>query len=131
MIPLIGGTDVVVFRDPVARNAHTFRWWAERGLIRWEDQITGENGTQSVAVTLERMKGLNDMIGNSRTDKGYNRPDEVREYQNYIDAMLELCKKAHRQGMPDDPKHSAQIRAEVQAKRQSRMVVMPGFNTRF
>ena len=130
---LIGGghNNSVVFRDPTSPNAYPHRWWAERGMLHWECQITGAYGSQSVAVTLERMKGLNDMIGNSRTDKGFSRPDEVAAYQRYIDGMLELCKLAHSQGRPDDPKHAAQMRAKIKADRQSRLVVMPGFNSRF
>jgi hypothetical protein len=124
-------TDVVVFTDPMSKNNHPHRWWADRGLINWEDQITGAYGTLTVKQTLERLNSLHAMIGNSRTGKGYSRPDECNAYGNFIDQMIGLCKKAREQGMPDDQKHAKQKVEEFKNKRQSRAMVLPGFNSQF
>ena len=119
---LIGDPGVVRFRG--------YRWWADRGLIHWENQLNGDYNSQSVRVTLLRLKALNDMISNSRRSTGgYMLPDQIREMQEYIDQMIELVKKAQYQGMPDDPRVAKQKANDRRVS--SRMVVLPGFNTRF
>lgn len=114
---------VVIFKDPVARNPHTHWWWAERGRIHFEDQTTGEYNSKSVKDTLESLRALSEMVRNSKTENGYTRSDECRIYRNYIDAMIELCQKAARQGMPDNPAHAKQKTAETVAKRQSKVLI--------
>ena len=54
----------------------------------------------TVKDCLERLAGLNQMVGNSRTDKGYHRPDEVVKHQRYIEAMMKVCQQARAQGTP-------------------------------
>jgi hypothetical protein len=127
--------DAVIFKDPTAKNArkaHTHRWWAEGGLIHWEDLDAGPTeqrfGSQTVVETLQRLKGINDMIGNNRTGKGWNYPDEMQAFRSYIDGMINVCKRAKEQGMPDDPVHAKQLVAEVKERRKSRMVI-PGLAT--
>jgi hypothetical protein len=120
-----------MFRDPVKKGAHLTRYWADGGLVCAEDQETGEFWTTTVKETLERIKAINDMVGNSRTGKGAQRPDEMKEYARFVDEMITICENARAQGMPDDVKHAKQIVKDVVAKRQSRMVVMPGFRGGF
>ncbi len=131
MAILIGGTDVVVFKDPLSSKSDTFRWWPERGLMHWENQRNGQYGSQSVKLTLLRLQGISEMIGNSRTGKGFHRPDEVRAYQDFVDRMIVLCQNARHQGMPDDPRASKQKADEWKAKRKSRAVVLPGLHSKF
>lgn len=122
---------VVVFTDPVAAKPHPTRYWAQGGLVHWEDQVTSEYGTLTVANALERVKAINQMIGNSRKGQGYQRPDECQKYQNFVADMLQLMARAREQGMPDDPAHSKQLVAGIKAKRQSKLLVTPGLNKRF
>lgn len=130
-IPIIRGRNGVIFTssDNKTGRRETFRWWAERGLIHWENQSTGNYGTVSVRMTLQRLQALQDMVRNSRSERGYLKPDDVTKYQQYIDDMITECQKAREQGMPDDPKHSKQHADDWKAKRHSRLVVVPGLKT--
>ena len=58
---MIGDPGVVHFRQVSNGQLVEFRWWAERGLIHWENQITGEYGSQTVRKTLEHLQGLNEL----------------------------------------------------------------------
>ena len=121
--------DVVIFANPCMEKPDKHKWWAEGGLIHWENLDCGRYkqrfGSMTVVECLDRLRGHNDMIGNNRTNKGWNFPDEMQKFRAYIDGMIELCKKAKQQGMPDDANHSRQMVAEIKEKRKSRMVV-PG-----
>jgi hypothetical protein len=102
-----------------------YRWWAERGLIHMENKDTGEYKTFSVKTCLERLRGLNDMVGNSKQNDGFHMPDEVNEHQRFVDAMLPICQMAREQGMPTDKSMKNSI------KRAQKTVVMPGGNAVF
>lgn len=116
-ITFLGSDDVVWFK--------TNRWWAEGGLIHFEDDgailSKDRRGSMTVRTCLERLKGLNDMIGNSRTGKGPHRPDEMTAYREFIDGIITLCQKAKLQGCPDDPRNEKQLREQSR----SRTLVVP------
>ncbi len=121
-IPLIGQGDVVNF------NQH--RYWAERGMVHWEDRDTGDYGTQSVRITLQRLRGINDMVKNSLEDVHSSGQklfysDEVDRHMRWIEQMVELLKRAQAQGMPSDAS------AVRDAKRRRKTVCMPGTNAVF
>ena len=93
---LIGNKDVV--------NLGPLKYWAERGLIHCEDSRDSSYETVDVKIVLERIKALNDMIGNTkRKVPGLMHADEIRKHQNFIDDMVQLCRKARNQGSPDNP----------------------------
>lgn len=94
-IPLIGQKDVVQFAG--------HRWWAERGRIHWEKMTDGSYGSMSIRQCLERLQGLNDMVGNTKLNDGFHMPDEVVHHQRYVEQVIDLCKKAKDQGSPDNP----------------------------
>lgn len=96
------------------------RWWAERGLIHVENASTGDYKTLTVKTCLIHLRGLHDMVGNSRQDDGFHSPEEVAEHQRYIDAMIGVCQRAREQGMPSD---DSAVRA---VRRSRRTVVTPG-----
>ena len=130
MSAILLSSDAVRFKDPCKENAHMHLWWAEGGLIHWNDlDATGRDdekyGSMTVQDCLIRLKGINDMIGNHRTGKGWNHPSEMTAYRGYIDAMIALCEMAKRQGMPDAKRHVKQMVREIREKRSSRTVV-PG-----
>ncbi len=121
-IPLINQGDVVNF------NQH--RYWAERGMVHWEDRDTGDYGTQSVRITLQRLRGINDMVKNSLEDVHSSGQklfysDEVDRHMRWIEQMVELLKRAQAQGMPSDAS------AVRDAKRRRKTVCMPGTNAVF
>ena len=124
MTVTIIGTD----RDGVVKGLDGCRYWAERGLIHFEEK-DGNYGTLSIKQCLERLKGLNDMVGRSKakakTREFHWYADEVQQYQNYVDDMIELCKKAKEQGDPTDENAQKQI-----AHDNRRIMVTPGARTR-
>lgn len=133
MAELLLDKDVVYFKDPVGNAArHLHRWWAEAGLIRFEDCVTGHYGTMTVRDALLRLRAVNDMVGASKRNGSYTKyASELQEYQSFVDGMIQLCEKARAQGMPDDEDHMRQMGEEVKARRQSRLLVMPGMNASF
>jgi hypothetical protein len=115
---ILNNTDVVYQNNT--------RYWAERGLIHWEDKSTGESGSESVRTMLQRLQALNNMVGNVRTGKGYHRPDEVTDHQRFVDSMLILIEKARNQGMPDDP-----AAAKSLASTRKKTMITVGNHTKF
>ena len=122
-IPMIGQDGVVFW------NRH--RYWAESGMIHWEDMDTGNYGSQSVRVTLQRLRALNDMVKNSMEDVDspgqklfYH--DEITRHQRWVEQMVELVNSAREQGMPTDKTAVRDIR-----RRSKKTVCMPGTRARF
>ena len=100
---------------------NNMRWWAQGGLIHWENQDTGAFGSLTVRDALQRAKALNDMLGNTRGDPGLaGYADQLQMHRDYIDGMVELCEEAQRQGRPDDPRHLKQL---IEQRRNGRIVV--------
>jgi len=118
-VPIISGQTGVIF------GIDGCRWWAENGLICYET-IENVYGTQSVKQTLERLQGINDLVGDRQFDKGFHTRDEVKATQRFITQMLDLCRQAQVQGSPDDPS------AVRDKKRRRRKVVrVPNPSTSF
>jgi len=108
---------------PPTPDAHPMMWWAERGLIHWEDQVTGEYGEMMVADALVRVEALATMLGNKRFDRTDLTP-AYRAYMNdFLNKMLNLCEIAHNQGRPDVPEHVKAKAEEVKQKRSSQVVI--------
>ena len=104
------------------------RWWAEHGMIHSERLSDGKFETHRVSDILKRLKALNDMVGNSRSDVGLAKyGDEVEDYRRGIEELIQLCRKAQDQGRPDDPRAVKQILSDRRIT--PRMVVMPGLYT--
>lgn len=107
-VPLIGGQHGVVYFGP-RENPKRDRYWAERGLIHIEQGSDGalstENSYESLSVRefLQRVKAINDMIGNSKTAlaaDGFAHADELARQQSFVEEAMELAQKAREQGMP-------------------------------
>ncbi len=93
-------------------NPKAVRWWAERGQLHWEDSRTNHYGVVSVRDFLERLRSINDMLSNGRKkeNQDFMHADEVERHMKFIEAGIELVRKAKDQGMPQDPQaraHSA------------------------
>ena len=120
MVHILGHNHDVVVYGPL-------RIWAERGLIRIEDARDKSFETLDVRECLLRLNGLNEMIGRSKrggkgstTNSFTKYADEIRDLQEMIDKVTDVCWKAREQGMPTDP--SA---VRDQARRQKTSVSVP------
>lgn len=116
-------------------NGEHAEYWAERGLIHFYNfaDVNHEGkpkyGTVSIKDMAERLKGLNDMIGNSRRpDGGYHMPDEVNKLMTFIEQMIQLCKIAKSQGDPTNVRAVAQ-RADEAMKRVASQAIALGTQT--
>jgi len=120
-IPYLLGTNNIVNLGPL-------KYWAERGLIHCEDATKdGACETITTNVILERIKALNDMIGNTKSKvPGLMHSDEIREHQNFIDDMVQLCRVARDQGSPDNPDAVKDMR-----RRRPATVVVPSAASQF
>ncbi len=81
------------------------RMWAERGLIHLED--ARDNSYEAIAVrqALHRVKGIHDMLFNSKTQLTGNGGMTAQEYERQmrmVEKMVEVCQQAQVQGMPSD-----------------------------
>lgn len=86
-------------------------FWAESGLIHFVEQDTGGYDCMSVKTFLERLQGLNDMLGR----KGDGETGADRHLRGLTQAQVEqgiaLVAKAQQQGTPDDPTARAALQA--------------------
>jgi hypothetical protein len=101
------------------------RFWAERGLIHIEDERDNSYEVISVRTCLHRLRSIQDMLNNSRrvpyTEDQFDQANRQR-LQDYLDAMIEVCRKAQQQGMPSD----ASARRDL-VRRRPLSLVMPGY----
>lgn len=119
-IPYLLGTNNIVNLGPL-------KYWAERGLVHCEDSRDGSCETIDTKIILERIKALNDMIGNTkRKVPGLMHADEIRTHQNFIDDMVQLCRAAADQGSPDNPDAIKDLR-----RRRPATVVVPSAASQF
>lgn len=112
MAILLGQNHNVVYFGPRS-NPKAVRWWAERGLLHWEDSRDNSYASVSIKEFLERLRGINDMISNGRRkgNEGFMHADEIKRHQDFIEEAIELVRIAKEQGDPDDVrvrKHKAE-----------------------
>jgi len=100
------------------------RFWAERGLIHWEDAKDNSYGTQTVASFLHKINAFSEMMGNSlrkSKDREWLGDDNLaQQIRNFIDDGAAIAKQAQVQGMPSDPSAVRDL-----ARRRPASVVMP------
>ncbi len=113
MAQIIGDSGVVYFgpRD----QPQSVRWWAERGILHWEDARDNGYGSVGIKEFLYRLQAINDMIANGKRkeNEGFMHVDEIGRHQRFIEEALGLVQRAKEQGDPGDPdvrKHKAQNR---------------------
>ena len=98
----------------------SLRLWSERGLIHCED---GQGGYHTIAIPdfFARVSALNDMVRNSlQQGQGKIYYDALAAHQRFVQAGLELIRRAREQGSPDDPTSRRDL-----VRRRKRMFVMP------
>lgn len=99
---LIPSTDMLYFGP--ADNPRAVRWWAERGLIHYEDTRTTAYDSMPVKTFLERLRAVNDMLSNgkSKENEKIANPDEVLRHMRFVEGGLELARLARTQGEPSN-----------------------------
>lgn len=126
---LLGAKDGVV-------HFGNYRWWAERGLINWEHKDTGDYGTVPVRVVLQRLGRVNEMVNNVRHgDKDPQKGEAALEsafggdsaaHADYVDDMIELCRKAKEQGDPESDDTARELK-----RRRPTTTIVPGLKASF
>ena len=122
---------VLIGKEEGVVEFNGYRYWAERGMIHWENRDDGDYGTQSVAVTLVRLRGISDMVKNTVQEAHESGPkmyyhDEIEKHQQWLEEMVAICKQAQIQGQPSDPLAVRDLK-----RQRKKTVVMPGTRARF
>lgn len=104
---LITGSDHnVVKQFPMFGKGPALYWWAENGLIHWEDsrprgtRPDGQYGTKTWQEIAIAILSLSKMVTNS-SEGGY--ADERKRMQKFVCEMETVIRQAREQGAPDDP----------------------------
>lgn len=113
-------TNKVVFFGP-ANAPKAVRWWAENGLIRYEDSRTSAYDVMSVRTFLERLRAVNDMLSNGNTKEATQmiHRDELERHMRFVEDGLELARIAKEQGEPSN----ADARKQAKASRPTSVIV--------
>lgn len=103
MAGIVLPTSNVVFFGP-SDAPKAVRWWAERGLIHYEDSRTSGYDSMPVRTFLERLKAVNDMLSNGATKENEKlaTPDEIVRHTRFIEEGIELARLAKEQGEPSN-----------------------------
>jgi len=126
MAVILGVDHNVVYFGP-RDNPKCQRWWAERGLIHLEDSRDNGYVTLNIREFLERLKAINDMIGNSKAaaaNDGFAHKDEIGRQQRFIEDAVGLVKLAKEQG-----EAGSDDAVKDSKRRRAKTVVMPGSTT--
>lgn len=85
-------------------NFYNTKFWAERGLIHWEDKTTGEYGVLDVEDFKWHLIAIDQMCHNSVREGQHSfYPDQITAHQRFVLAGAKLYDRAREQGCPDDP----------------------------
>jgi hypothetical protein len=95
-----GGNANVAQQFPLWGKGNVVRYWAERGLVHWEDSKDGAYGSMFWQEASLRVIGLSDMVNNSRDEGLYS--DEIYKTQKFICEMEKVIRQAKEQGGPLD-----------------------------
>lgn len=112
-------TDVVRFGP--------LRIWTERGLIHIEDSRDNSYKTVTTRDELFRLQAVNDMLANSRRQKGSeDQFDETNcaRIRKALEAVIIVCQKARQHG---DPFDAAREQNKNLRRRTPRTLVTPGY----
>jgi hypothetical protein len=113
----VGGSANVAMQFPLWGKGSVVRYWAERGLVHWEDSKDNTYSTMFWQDAAARVLGLSELVHNSREKGLYG--DEIVKLQNFICAMEKVIRQAKEQGGPLDDVE--QIAAE--RRRRSKKIV--------
>ena len=112
-----GSSPNVAKQFPLWGKGLPVRYWAERGLVHWEDAKDNSYGSMVWQEASLRVLALSEMVHNSRQHGLYG--DEIRITQRFIEEMVPVIEQAKEQGGPlDDVQQIANER-----RRRSRKIV--------
>lgn len=83
-------------------NPKALRFWADGGILHWEDSRTNGYGTVSIREFLHRAKAINDMMANGKRSDAFEHADEIERLMRFVEGAIWLAKKAKEQGAPSD-----------------------------
>lgn len=112
----VGGEHGVALQFPMWGKGSVVRYWAENGLVCWEDARDNTYGTMVWQDAARRVLALSQMVFNSH-EQGYY-CDETRRVQKFIAEMETVIRKAKEQGGPE----SHRVRSRI-------AVVVPNIDT--
>ncbi len=92
-------------------------FWASNGLIRIEDQLTGEFNSITRKEALLRAKAINEEISNVVYG------DEREELHRAVENLIEVVKEAKAQGDPTNPEVLRAAGKEIKRNRASRLLL--------
>jgi len=98
-----GGSTVVARQFPMWGNGAPMLFWAEQGLVWFEDgrddcEPQNKFGHMNVRDALLRVQGVSEMILRSSEDRRWG--EERRICQQFICEMEKVCRQAQEQGNP-------------------------------
>jgi hypothetical protein len=105
---------------PLWGKGSVVRYWAERGLVHWEDSKDNSYGSMPWQEAAYRVLGLSQMVHNTR--KQGLMGDEVNRMQKFVSDMEPVIKQAKTQGGPLDDMHDV---AEERRRRRPKIMPMP------
>ena len=94
----IAGEHDMAVQLPLWGKGREVRFWAERGLVCWEDSKDNSYGTMNHVEAGLRALALSEMVFKSH-EQGYY-CDETRRLQKFICEMENVIRKAIEQGSP-------------------------------
>jgi len=95
----LAGQHNVAVQFPMWGPGGMVRFWAEKGLVKWEDSKDGSYGAMTWRDAAERVLALSAMVFKSH-EKGYY-CDETRRTQRFISEMEHVIRLAKEQGGPE------------------------------
>jgi len=113
-IHVLGESGVVFFGPRSSPNS--VRWWAENGLIHYEDDKDGAYEALSIREFLTRLNAVNDTLesGKRTRNQGFLHHDELDRQMRFVEAGIELARKAKEQ------------RARMESETKKVQLAMPG-----
>lgn len=112
----------VVFFGPT-NDPRAVRWWAENGLLHYEDSRTGASESMSRRTFLERLQAVSALVaeGRKKENEGFMSYSEVDRHQRFIEEGIELARRAREQGDITD----ARVLRDKDDRRPT-TIIMPG-----
>lgn len=104
---------------PLWGKGSIVRYWAERGLVHWEDSKDNSYGSMPWQEAAKRVLALSQMVHNTRKEGLFG--DEINRMQKFVSDMEPIIRKAKFQGGPLDDTHQV---AEDRRRRAKKIMPM-------
>ena len=118
-----GDDQGVAKQFPLWGKGSIVRYWAERGLVHWEDSKDNSYGSMIWQDAARRVIAVSDMCHNMRKEGLFG--DEINRIQKFVSDMEYIIRKARSQGGPSDDTHAV---AEERRRRAPKIMPMKTAN---